>query len=192
VRRLLLTASLVAILCLTAGADKLVKIVIQTTRGDIVIALNETRAPTTTKNFLRYVDAGKFANGSFYRTVTTDPDNQPDNKVKIDVIQGGMTPWLPRYEPIGLERTAKSGLRHLDGTISMARDGPDTADAEFFICVGAQPELDQGGRRNPDGQGFAAFGQVVSGREVVQSIHRSKALGQRLDPSVLIQSIRRR
>jgi peptidyl-prolyl cis-trans isomerase A (cyclophilin A) len=192
-RRRLLTVCLLALLSATAGADRFVKVVIQTTLGDIVVALNETKAPVTTKNFLRYVDAGKFSNGSFYRTVTTKPDNQPNKDVKIDVIQGGMAPGHSPFEAISLERTSQTGLRHENGTISMARDKPDSANAEFFICLGSQPELDFGGRRNPDGQGFAAFGRVVSGQEVVQSIHRSRIQGktQKLEPPVLIQSIRR-
>ena len=93
---------------------------------------------------------------------------------------------------LGLERTHKTGIRHKDGTISMARLEPNSASSEFFICLGEQPELDYGGKRNPDGQGFAAFGQVVEGMDVVRKIHRSQALGQSLEPPILIQSIRRR
>ena len=74
-----------------------------------------------------------------------------------------------------------------DGTVSMARLGPDTATQSFFICVGDQPELDFGGQRNPDGQGFAAFGQVVEGMDLVRAIHTSAAEGQQLDPPIQIQ-----
>ena len=95
------------------------------------------------------------------------------------------------YGPIPLERTSKTGLRHVDGTISMARDGPETATSEFFICIGDQPELDFGGRRNPDGQGFAAFGRVTAGMEVVRRIQQSPAREQRLDPPITILRIRR-
>lgn len=190
-KQLALSLLLVTLMGTNASADDLVKVVIQTSRGDIVLALNQTRAPATTKNFLRYVDADRFVNGSFYRTVTTRPDNQPGKAVKIDVIQGGLNPNTSNYKPIVLERTSKTGLRHKNGTVSMARDGPDTATAEFFICIGAQPELDFGGKRNPDGQGFAAFGEVVSGMDVVKSIHQAKSDGQTLTPPVVIQDIRR-
>lgn len=185
---------LLLMLALQVGAQEKVPIVIQTSLGDIVVELDAKRAPRTTTNFLRYVDAALFDNGTFYRTVTLKPDNQPNNKVKIEVIQGGLDPAKASkgFKPITLERTRETGLKHRDGTISMARLGPDTATAEFFICVGEQPELDFGGARNPDGQGFAAFGKVVSGRDVVARIHRSKAEGQSLEPPVLIQAIRRR
>ena len=85
-----------------------------------------------------------------------------------------------------LERTRDTGLTHVDGAISMARDGPDTATSDFFVCVGAQPELDFGGKRNPDGQGFAAFGRVVSGMDVIRKIHAAPASGQSLAPPVKI------
>ena len=73
----------------------------------------------------------------------------------------------------------------------MARDGPDTATSDFFICVTDQPSLDFGGQRNPDGQGFAAFGRVLKGMNVVRRIQLSRAHGQRLAPPVRIVSIRR-
>ena len=162
-------------------------VLIQTTLGDIEVELDAERAPITTKNFLRYALEGLYADGAFHRTVTLA--NQPDDTVKIEVIQASANParekeFLP---PIPLERTRDTGLRHVDGAISMARDGPDTARDEFFICIGDQPELDFGGRRNPDGQGFAAFGRVIKGMEVVRRIHQQPADGQKLTPPVLIQ-----
>ena len=93
------------------------------------------------------------------------------------------------YSPILLERTRDTGLHHLDGTLSMARDGPDTAQSSFSICVGDQPELDFGGKRNPDGQGFAAFGRIVEGMDIVRGIHDSPANGQHLMPPVRIVRI---
>ena len=93
---------------------------------------------------------------------------------------------------LALERTTVTGLKHLDGTISMARLTPDSANSEFFICVGAQPELDFGGRRNPDGQGFAAFGQVIEGMDVVHAINTSPVEEQHLTPPVPITRITRR
>lgn len=91
-----------------------------------------------------------------------------------------------------LERTNRTGLKHLDGTISMARNGADTATSDFFICIGNQPELDFGGKRNPDGQGFAAFGHVVRGMDVVRKIQKSKAEAQTLKPPIEILSIIRK
>jgi peptidyl-prolyl cis-trans isomerase A (cyclophilin A) len=96
------------------------------------------------------------------------------------------------FPPIKLERTRDTGLAHKDGTISMARDGPDTATSDFFVCIGDQPELDFGGKRNPDGQGFAAFGKVVKGMEVVKKIQAAPAEEQALKPPVKIIKIRRK
>jgi peptidyl-prolyl cis-trans isomerase A (cyclophilin A) len=117
------------------------------------------------------------------------PSNQPSDKVKIQVLQAEASPARTNefYPPIRLERTRDTGLQHLDGTLSMARDGPDTAQDSFFICIGDQPELDFGGNRNPDGQGFAAFGKVVSGMDLVRRIHDGTAAGQQLTPPVRIQ-----
>jgi peptidyl-prolyl cis-trans isomerase A (cyclophilin A) len=116
-------------------------------------------------------------------------DNQPTNNVKIQVIQTQAVPSRQNelFPPIPLERTRDTGIKHLDGTLSMARNGPDTAQDSFSICIGGQPELDFGGQRNPDGQGFAAFGRVVKGMEVVRKIHESSANGQQLTPPVKIQ-----
>jgi peptidyl-prolyl cis-trans isomerase A (cyclophilin A) len=161
------------------------RVAIRTSLGELVVELDAGRAPVTVANFLRYVDAGRYAGGAFHRTVTTSPDNQPRNAVKIDVVQAGPAPG-PEFAAIPLERTRDTGLRHVDGAVSMARDGPDTATADFFVCVGAQPELDHGGRRNPDGQGFAVFGRVVSGMDVVRRIHAAPAKGQALAPPVRI------
>jgi peptidyl-prolyl cis-trans isomerase A (cyclophilin A) len=139
-----------------------------------------------------YVDDQLFDGGSFFRVVR--PDNQPDDSVRIDVIQGGPDRSISRerYRPaIPLERTRDTGLLHRDGTLSMARAGPDTARAQFFICVGDQPSLDFGGARNADGQGFAAFGRVIEGMDVVRRIQDGAAEGQQLVASVAIESVRR-
>jgi cyclophilin family peptidyl-prolyl cis-trans isomerase/type 1 glutamine amidotransferase len=169
-----------------------VAVTIRTELGDVEVELNRKRAPITVDNFLRYVDAGLYTDGVFHRAVRAE--NQPDSKVKIAVIQGGVNPKRAKEEfaPIKLERTKKTGLKHIDGTISMARDGPDTATGDFFLCVGAQPELDQGGKRNEDGQGFAAFGRVVKGMAVVKKIHASKVVEQTLTPTVKIFGIVRK
>jgi peptidyl-prolyl cis-trans isomerase A (cyclophilin A) len=172
-------------------ADKPVRVLIQGDRGEIEIEL-DARAPSTVANFLKYVDGKFYDGGRFHRTVK--PGNQPDGKVKIEVIQAGIDPARAKDEfpPIKLERTRDTGVLHKDGTISMARDGPDTATSDFFICIGDQPELDFGGKRNPDGQGFAAFGRVVKGMDVVKAIQGSPADGQTLKPAVTIRKIERK
>jgi peptidyl-prolyl cis-trans isomerase A (cyclophilin A) len=175
----------------TAEEAKVVRVVIETEKGDIGVELDAAKAPVTVANFLRYVDGQFYDGGRFHRTVK--PDNQPDNKVKIEVIQAGINPAKAKEEfpAIKLERTRDTKLAHKDGSISMARDGPDTATSDFFLCVGDQPELDFGGKRNPDGQGFAAFGKVVKGMDVVKKIQAAPADGQNLDPPIKIIRIRR-
>ncbi len=175
-----------------AEAPRPVRVLIQTDKGDVEVELDAAKAPVTVANFLRYVDAKFYDGGQFHRTVR--PDNQPANKVKIEVVQAGIDPKRAKEEfpPVPLERTSRTHVAHKDGTVSMARDGPDTATSDFFICIGEQPELDFGGKRNPDGQGFAAFGRVTSGMDVVKKIQGSPAEGQQLTPPVRILRIRRR
>jgi cyclophilin family peptidyl-prolyl cis-trans isomerase len=155
--------------------------------GEIEVELYPAQAPAAVTNFLRYVLEGFYRDGEFFRTVTLE--NQPTNDVKIQVIQAQADPARQSelFPPIPLERTRDTGLKHLDGTLSMARNGPDTAQDSFSICIGDQPELDFGGKRNPDGQGFTAFGRVVKGMDVVRKIHASPANGQELTPPVRIQ-----
>jgi peptidyl-prolyl cis-trans isomerase A (cyclophilin A) len=166
---------------------------IQTELGDIEVEVDTRHAPLTAGNFLKYVDAGHYEGGRFHRAVKLNPDNQPDKEVKIEVIQAGVNPEKAKqgFPPIKLERTNLTGLKHKNGVISMARDGADTATSDFFISIGDQPELDFGGKRNPDGQGFAAFGRVVRGMEVAQKIQRSPIEGQRLTPPIKIISVKR-
>jgi peptidyl-prolyl cis-trans isomerase A (cyclophilin A) len=168
----------------------------ETELGNIEVALSGDKAPTTVANFLKYVDGGFYSGGVFHRTVKTAKgarqDNQPQSPVKIDVVQGGVNPNQKLgFGPIELERTSKTGLKHIDGAISMARSGPNTATSDFFFCIGDQPSLDFGGQRNPDGQGFAAFGLALKGREVLEKIQVSPAEGQRLTPPIrIIQVVR--
>jgi peptidyl-prolyl cis-trans isomerase A (cyclophilin A) len=145
----------------------------ETEKGTIEVAVDGARAPATAANFLRYVDAGFFDGGSVNRAVR--PDNTVRHDIEIQVIQFQIDEARNRQEfpPIPLERTSVTGLKHVDGTISMARGGPDTATGSFSIVIGDQPAMDFGGRRNPDGQGFAAFGHVVRGMGVVKAIHAS-------------------
>jgi peptidyl-prolyl cis-trans isomerase A (cyclophilin A) len=172
----------------SAQTQQLPRVIIQTELGDIEVDIDSVHAPITAANFLRYVDLGFYRVGRFHRTVRAD--NQPDSKVKIAVVQAGLDSLRVKdFPPIPLERTNVTGIKHLDGTISMARDGPNTATSDFFICLGNQPSLDYGGKRNPDGQGFAAFGHVVLGMEVVRKIHEAPAEGQRLEPPIRIDDI---
>ena len=161
---------------------------ISTSVGDIIVQLEPENAPITVANFMRYVEGGHYEGGSFFRTV--HKDNQPINPVKITVIQGGAAEDKDRFEPIPLERTNKTSLKHKNGTISMARAEPDTAQDSFFICIDDQPELDYGGKRNPDGQGFAAFGQVIKGMDIVKKINQSPSDGQSIVPPVLIKDVK--
>jgi peptidyl-prolyl cis-trans isomerase A (cyclophilin A) len=146
---------------------------IETSLGAIDLAIDLKRAPISAANFLKYVDGGFYDGGTINRAVRAD--NTARHDVKIEVIQFQIDAARRRqqFAPIPLERTSVTGLKHVDGAVSMARSGPDTARASFFIVIGDQPELDDGGKRNPDGQGFAVVGRVVGGKAVVRAIHRS-------------------
>lgn len=171
------------------AATRLVRLT--TPLGEIDLEVDLARAPGSAANFLRYVDAGHYDGGRFHRTVR--PDTEVRQDVPIEVVQAGADPQreAEAFAPIALETTARTGLKHLDGTISMARDGPDSATSDFFICIGDQPSLDFAGARNPDGQGFAAFGRVVRGMEVVRRIQQAPATGQSLAPPIPILTARR-
>jgi peptidyl-prolyl cis-trans isomerase A (cyclophilin A) len=172
------------------GAPETLGVLIYTELGTFEIEVYAAKAPITAANFLRYIDSGLYNGGVVHRTVK--PDNQPNNLVKIEVIQAGIRAEMKNFAPIKLERTNLTGVKHVAGAISMARSGPDSATSDFFICIGAQPELDFCGKRNPDGQGFAAFGKVVKGLEVVKKIQQAPAEGQRLKPPIKILRIKRK
>ncbi len=168
-------------------------VLMQTKFGNIIFEIYLEKAPVTAGNFLRYVDEDRWDGATFYRVVT--PDNQPDNDIRIEVIQGGLgSNGKMRLDPIVHETTEITGIMHQNGTISMARSKPGTASSEFFICIEDQPELDFGGKRNPDGQGFAAFGKVIKGMEVVRKIQQQSQdpkHSQYLAPGIPITGIRR-
>jgi peptidyl-prolyl cis-trans isomerase A (cyclophilin A) len=169
-----------------------VKVLVQTELGDIVMEVDAAKAPNTAANFLKYVDAGAYDGGQFHRTVTMK--NQPTDKVKIEVIQAGVAESKAKQgsPAIALERTSVTGLLHKDGVISMARGGADTATSGWFICINDQPQLDFGGQRNPDGQGFAAFGRVIKGMDVVRKIQQSpNTEAQKLTPAIKIVKVSR-
>ena len=164
-------------------------VVIHTELGDMTVELYTDRAPVTAGNFLSHVEEGHYTNSVFYRVVRMD--NQPNNQVKIEVIQGGLfhDEVVDTIAPIIHETTLETGILHGDGVISMARMQPGSASTEFFICIGDQPSLDYGGERNPDGQGFAAFGKVVKGMDVARVIQALPDEGQMLKDQVKILDI---
>jgi len=170
------------------------KVLIETELGNITVEVDVENAPITGNNFLTYADSGKYDGlALFYRTVTLG--NQPESMIKIEVIQAGFfeDSLIEKYQfaPIIHETTSQSGILHKNGTISMARAEIGTTSSEFFICIGEQPELDYGGKRNPDGQGFAAFGKVVEGMDVVKKIHALPNSEQYIDNPVKIKRVSR-
>jgi peptidyl-prolyl cis-trans isomerase A (cyclophilin A) len=167
------------------GARRTESVAILTSLGSISVAVDVHRAPVSAGSFLEYVDRQLFDDAQFYRSVHPDNDANP---VKISVLQGGIIDSAKGLAPIPHESTRQTGLRHLDGTISIARREPGTGSAgAFFVCIGDQPELDFGGRRNPDGLGFAAFGRVYDGMNVVRSIWMQQTAGT--DGSIGAQKI---
>jgi peptidyl-prolyl cis-trans isomerase A (cyclophilin A) len=163
---------------------------LETPHGAIDLAIDTRRAPLTADNFLRYVDGGFYDGGQFHRV--TRPDNytpEPPDRPMMEIIQGGINPArrAQSFAPIALERTTVTGLKHVVGTVSMARAaGADTARSDFFILLDEQPSLDAGGGRFEDKQGAAAFGRVVTGLDVVRKIQQQPAKGDRLTPPVPI------
>jgi peptidyl-prolyl cis-trans isomerase A (cyclophilin A) len=170
-----------------APAAKPVDVAIRTSLGTIVVRLDTAAAPITTKNFLHYVDAGTYNGATFYRTVRRTSEPQ----ASIEVIQGGLNSKTanPMIQPIPLEPTSKTHLHNTDGTIAMARTSdPNSGSTEFFIDIGDDRFLDAGG---PTGPGYAAFGKVVRGMDVVRKIQRANATGESLSPPITIVSIKR-
>ena len=166
---------------------------IETNYGDIIVELYADRAPKTVAAFLSYVDSGYYKGGSFYRVLKGD--EQPSSSFKSDLIQGGI--WQTRNKlqlsipGIPLETTRQTGLHHQDGTVSLARLGPNTGSTEFFILIGDQAgkDYDYGGDANDDKQGFAAFGRVVEGMDIVKQIHGQPDYNTNLTPPVAINNI---
>jgi len=167
----------------------LVPVEIDTSVGKIVVALDRTHAPKTTANFLKYVDLHKFDGEIFYRVMPYDENG--------GLIQGGIqSDGRKLLPPVAHEPTDKTGIKNTAGTISLANAGPGTARADFFIMTTDIPGLDA----SPDGPGFAAFGHVVEGMDVVKKIYASpvsatkgtgEMKGQMLDPPVKIIRVTR-
>ncbi len=175
---------------LVSTAQNPIKCEISTSLGSIIIELYPEKAPKTVANFLKYVDNQWYDSSYFFRVCT--PENELHRKFSIEVIQGGDLPETKRFSPIDIETTKETGLTHLNGTISMARDTPNSAQSDFFICINPQPELDYGGKRNPDGYGFAAFGKVVEGMDAVTNIQKGENKGQILVEPIMIKYIKRK
>jgi peptidyl-prolyl cis-trans isomerase A (cyclophilin A) len=158
---------------------------LETSLGPIVIEVDLRRAPITSRNFLAYVEARRFDGTSFYRAARHRTAPQ------YGLVQGGIDHKLRRaFIPVAHEPTSKTGLRHVDGTVSMARNQPGTAMGDFFICVGVATYLDAGPGGDPPG--YAAFGQVVSGMNVVRKILAQPTYKGGYSYATMGQSIRNR
>lgn len=168
-------------------------ILIRTRTGNMEIELYPDQAPKSVAAFLSYVDSGLYKNSSFYRVL--NEDNQPSGSPASELIQGGI--WKTDHRRavsmpgIAHEPTNQTHILHKDGVISLARTTTGTASTEFFICVGDQPGFDYGGENNPDGQGYAAFGKVVKGMDILKDIYTSPENDQSFDPAVTILDIER-
>jgi len=176
---------------LLAALAVLVQIV--TSLGTIVIEVDTEHAPATSENFLRYVDGGFYSDGRFHRATRRDnyTVNLP-NRPLLECIQAGINPERRKdaFPPIPLERTSVTRLKHVVGTVSMARGAADSATSDFFILLNDQPSLDFGGMRFDDGQGAAAFGRVVQGMDIVRKIQEQPTEGQSLTPPITIVSVK--
>jgi len=196
-RRALLggSLSLIAIPAFAQTDPGLVRVTLKTSKGVITADINVGKAPITGRNFLHYVDTRRYDGAKFYRAshVPTQPER--------GLIEGG---WkgdpTKLFRPIPLESTTKTGLTHKDGTLSMARLAPNSATADFFICIGDQPGYDADPTGPGDNLGFAAFGQVVDGMDVAHAIFEAPTSatggkgvmrGEMLSPPVPILSARR-
>jgi peptidyl-prolyl cis-trans isomerase A (cyclophilin A) len=189
---------LAAAAALTAGTARAQtarpRVRLQTEKGVIVAELADDRAPVTVANFLRYVDAGRMDGAVFYRA------SHAPGAPTVGFIEGGVKDPAKLYPPIAHESTLVTGLKHLDGTLSMARFAPGTATSDFSILCGDAPHMDAHPELPGDNAGYAAFGQVVEGMDVVRAILASptggaaqnpEMAGEILNPPVAILSARR-
>lgn len=188
---------LIVVICLIAACgspkNENPHIEIDTKFGDIEVELYPQQAPKTVAAFLSYIDSGYFTKATFYRVLRDD--DQPSDAPKSELIQGGI--WQTNYKlaatipGIEHETTQQTKILHKDGTISLARSTPGTANTEFFICVGDQPGFDYGGANNADGQGYAAFGKVVKGMAVVRGMYNAPERDGEFDPLIYISKIKK-
>ena len=191
----LLTSCLIFLISCGGGSDnKHPHVQIRTAAGDIELELYPEQAPKTVAAFLSYIDSGFYRNASFYRVL--NDDNQSSEAERSNLIQGGI--WRTNQKKasslpgIPHESTQQTHILHKDGVISLARTAPGTATTEFFICIGDQPGFDFGGENNPDKQGYAAFGKVVKGMDIVRNIYARPENNQSFDPPVPIYDIIRK
>jgi len=192
-RSLLVLAALALAARCPRAAPGAVRTRVETEAGAFVVEVDPEVAPITVAHYLAHVDRQLLDGGAVYRVVTL-ANQAPETRHKIEVVQWGMMrpdDQPPPLPPIVHETTRQSGLRHRDGTVSMARAQPGSATAEYFVCIGDQPELDFGGGRNPDGLGFAAFGRVVEGMDVVRALHARGEADQYLAQPIRVRSVRR-
>src|SRR5688572_3380689 len=186
---LIITISILMAACGTKYKNP--QIEIQTQLGDIEVELYPDQAPKTVKAFLSYVKAGYYNNSTFYRVL--NDENQPSNAPKAELIQGGLYKSKSKVHDtlsgIPHETTQQTHIQHKRGVISLARLAPGTATSEFFICLADQPGFDFGGENNPDKQGYAAFGKVTKGMDVVIKIYNQREADQSFDPPVPIYNI---
>jgi peptidyl-prolyl cis-trans isomerase A (cyclophilin A) len=190
-RTFLLVVLIMLFSCRAAQNPDRPHVIIQTQAGDIEVELYPRQAPRTVAAFLSYVDSGFYKKSTFYRVL--NEGNQATGVDPSELIQGGI--WRTNHaKAVSLpgvphESTQQTHILHTDGVISLARQAPGTATTEFFICVGDQPGFDYGGKNNPDGQGYAAFGKVVKGMDVVRAIYAMPEEDQSFTPPVRIKNI---
>lgn len=181
-------ASPLAVAAQDAPATLLPRVQMETSAGRIVIEVEAEKAPITAANFLRYVDEHRLDGTTFYRAMTSGP--------ATGLVQGGVNNDPERVlPPIAHEPTTQTGLSHIDGAVSMARYAPGTATGDFFISVGPTLSYDAGRPFSVDADGFAVFGRVVEGMDVVRAILASPTSptegegflrGQMLEPRIVI------
>ncbi|MBV8687693.1 MAG: peptidylprolyl isomerase [Alphaproteobacteria bacterium] len=196
IRRLLLALLLClagpAVAQVAPPAPAAVRVLLHTSAGDIVVAVETVRAPVTAANFLRYVDSRRLDGAEFYRAMKTGP--------AAGLVQGGVRDPRKLFPPIAHEPTSRTGLSHVDGALSAPRLAVGTARGDFTIMVGDQHYLDAGPGSAGDGLGYAVFGRVVEGMDVVRAVLAAPTSptegegvmrGQMLSPRVKIITARR-
>jgi peptidyl-prolyl cis-trans isomerase A (cyclophilin A) len=181
---------LILILLISCGHKKYDNphILIETGYGDIEAELYPAKAPKTVAAFLSYIDAGYYKDASFYR-VLKDDDMPTD--YNSGIIQGGVWPKDMKLPGIEHESTKQTGLSHTSGTLSLARSAVNTATTEFFICIGDRKQLDAGSGGTPDSLGYAAFGRVVHGMDIVRQIQAVNSTGDHFVTKITINNIKR-
>lgn len=187
-----LLASLLLFLSCDQPGKSNPQLLIDTNYGEIEVELYPEKAPATVAAFLSYVDSGFYTNSSFYRVVLAEGMSASAN---VGLIQGGIWQTNDREHPavpgIVHESTKQTGLSHNTGTISLARTTPGTANTEFFICIGDQTQFDHGNSNPADGEGFAAFGKVTKGMQIVWTIQQQKKQGESFLEKIIIRNITR-